>query len=202
MSQPIRKDESIWEIRDEKGSLILREKSNSWLENWAKLIYAVLRGGGTTLTDTDGSSLACVEGHSAQYATRLAGNAAAGAGSVLYGLLAGTGDTGVEYDDDSIETLIAHGTDPTQLEYGAVTVNAPAYASGILTITVTRAVTNSSGSSITVKEVGCAVFHYSNPSYGGAAGYALIDRHILTTPIEIQNGKTFTLTWTIAITSA
>jgi len=193
---------STWELKDPDGKVVLREESNSWLDAFGVILCAILDGTEKNVKETDGSTDGWLMGYS-QYAIKSVASIAAGSGSSTYGLVAGLGDTAVEHDDYELEDLIPHGTGTDELQYGEVTTNDPSYVGGTITIVNSRPVTNASGAGITVKEVGAIAYHAGNASYGDTSGgYALIDRHVLGTPVLIGDTTTFTLTWTISITSA
>jgi hypothetical protein len=61
----------------------------------------------------------------ADYATGAGMACNAGAGVTTHGIMVGTGTGAFDFDNYALGTLIAHGTGAGQLQYGAVTFNAP-----------------------------------------------------------------------------
>ena len=76
------------------------------------------------------------------------------AGTSTNGLVTGTGTNAVALADTALQTQIAHGVGAGQLDYGASVVNAPSSDSTSTTLILTRVFANSSGGSITVREIG------------------------------------------------
>jgi hypothetical protein len=143
--------------------------SGSPLRNWYNQIFSMLcmtnADGGTTF----GDGYMCGKGtNGTTYSTSkpmiwTSMNATSGGGynnnasnSNTFGAQAGTGNTAVSFDDYKLATLIAHGTSSGQLSYGLCENPLKIWASPIMTIRHARTITNNSGGSITVKEIGLA----------------------------------------------
>lgn len=78
---------------------------------------------------------------------------------VSYGIVFGTGSTGVSPSDLQLETKIANGTGAGQMSYGVSQGTVPPTISGSVTsFTIQRSATNNSGSPIAVSEVGIYVY--------------------------------------------
>ena len=75
-----------------------------------------------------------------------------------YGIQAGTGTTAPASDDNSMETLIAHGSAAGQLQYQATSVGAPGLVGSNIDLVVCRIFVNGSGGSITLREVGLTMY--------------------------------------------
>jgi hypothetical protein len=167
-----------WELRDHKGRIVKRGKMpmKSWVKQWIISLYCNFVNAQQTATDTSGVSRT-------GWISTAALNAPAGNAS--YGIVVGTSDTPVTRDDYKLGNQIAHGNSTGQLTYGAVSIDAPVtYGTGYL-IRVTRVFTNNSGADITVKEIG--VYSYNNYNY-----FCII-RDVLTTPVTIPNGYSWTV---------
>jgi len=73
---------------------------------------------------------------------------------VIRGIVAGTGSTAVTISDYALDTLITHGVGAGQLEYAASSFGSNTVAGSTSSFTASRVLTNSSGASITVNEIG------------------------------------------------
>jgi hypothetical protein len=170
-----------WELRDPKGRIVKRGKQRvrSFVKAWLQILY--LHFNSTSLSVIDISGTSRTVGYNLTPAISLAG----GSGVTNYGIVVGSSDTPVTRDDYKLGSQILHGTGTGQLTYGAVSIDAPvAYGTGYL-IRVVRVFTNNSGADITVKEIG--IYSYST-SY-----YFCIIRDVLTTPVTIPNGYSWTV---------
>lgn len=112
------------------------------------------------------------------------------AGITAYGLVFGTGSAVVALTDYALQALIAHGTGSGQLSYGSTTANAPTTSGTTRRFTVVRSVTNNSGGTITVNEVGIYVL--------SSSFYFCSDRTLSTQ--AIANGESWALTYTLGVT--
>lgn len=116
----------------------------------------------------------------------------AGAGITTYGTVVGSGTGAFDFDNYALGTLIAHGTGAGQLQYGAVTFNAPQTSGNDRYFEIIRTFQNGSGSGVTVNEIGL---------YGNSASvYFCLAREVLGTSITVPNGQTLTVTYKIKIT--
>jgi hypothetical protein len=168
-----------WELRDNKGRIVKRGKQHmkSWVKAWLHAIYAYLAYTSISALDTSGNS------RNIDYSAIIRLNA--GAGTSAFGIVVGSSDTPVTRDDYKLGSQIAHGSGTGQLMYGAVSFDTPtAYSTGYLFRAI-RVFTNNSGADITVKEIGL----YAN----FASYYFCIARDVLTTPVTIPNGYSWTV---------
>ncbi len=78
-------------------------------------------------------------------------------GNVYYGILIGTGVTAPTNVDYSMETPIAHGNGGGQLQWQATSVGAAAVVGANVDLVIVRPFVNSSGGSITLREIGLAI---------------------------------------------
>jgi hypothetical protein len=167
-----------WELLDPKGRVVKRGRQpvRSFVKAWIVGLYGNFINSMTTSLDTGGTSRTA-------WINAMAVNAPAG--NTAYGIVVGTSDTPVTRDDYKLGSQIAHGNATGQLMYGAVSVDAPiTYGTGYLTRFI-RVFTNNSGADITVKEIG--VYSYTQQYY-----YCII-RDVLTTPVTIPNGYSWTV---------
>jgi hypothetical protein len=117
------------------------------------------------------------------------------ANNTNFGVLVGTGTTAPAIDDYAMETLIAHGTGPGQMQYSAVTFGAPTEDGSTSHFTVTRDFANNSGGSITVREIGLAV---KLTDMATASRYFLILHDAVN--IAVPDGETLTVNYRIQAT--
>ena len=105
-------------------------------------------------------------------------------------IIIGSGDTAVTFDDYQLSSIISSGWTK-----GVPVVGTPLYDSETKkwTNTISFTVTNSSGSDMTIKEVGILSDIYTSYS-------SLIYREVLTTPVEIANGNSSTITLNLEYT--
>lgn len=174
---------------DAEGSLKSHKTlpSRSYVLAMADLVYTNMKPGNQSIPDTSNTSR--TQGPSG------AGNmqVAASATNAAYGIVVGTGTNGVAIADYALQTLIAHGVGAGQLSYGAVTVTAPATNGSTRQFTVIRTLTNGSGGTITIQELGVY-------AYGGTYYYCIIrDRYV--GGYALTNGHALTITYTISVTA-
>jgi hypothetical protein len=76
-----------------------------------------------------------------------------GSNDDTYGIQIGTGVTAPANTDYTIQTQIAHGVAATQMQYGTCGVTAAAIVGANVDLVITRPFVNSSGSTITIREI-------------------------------------------------
>lgn len=177
------------ESRDKKGKLLRRftRRSRSFLKQWNQLVYVhwsqtsnykikdIL--GVENDTDSNSRTMDCLSG----------------IGYDNVGLVCGTGDTAVTISDYQLETQIAEGTGAGQLEHQAPSFTAPAVVGSECSFTYRRVFINSSGATITVKEIGIYCM-----AYDGTTPYQVMDvRDVLTSSIDVPDGGSLTVTYTV-----
>jgi hypothetical protein len=167
-----------WELLDPKGRVVKRGRQpvKSFVKAWIMGLYSSFIVGNATALDITGTS---------RTETLYPFQINAPAGNANYGIVVGSSDTPVTRDDYKLGSQIAHGTGTGQLTYGATSIDSPVtYSTGYL-IRVIRVFTNNSGADITVKEIG--VYFY------GLGHYYCIIRDVLSTPVTIPNGYSWTV---------
>src|SRR3989304_2177165 len=117
------------------------------------------------------------------------------AGNTNYGIVAGTGTDAVTMTDYALQTLIAHGTASGQLSYGAVTFTGPTTSGKTRYFEFQRALTNSSGGTITVNEIGVYVYPTST------AYYYMYLRDVLGSGVVVNNGQVLTIKYRVSVTA-
>ena len=185
------------EVFNKHGKVIHCEerRSKSFLEGYAAIMCAQMHGKSTptitiTVTDTGGT-----ERTLRTYPAPFSCNA--GAGIVVNGIRVGTGDTAVDMTDNKLETEITEGTSTGEMEHQATAFTTPSMAGSTCSFTVARSVINSSGASITVKEVG--VYGISAIT-GVMAVYLAMVRDVLVSSVAVPNGGGITVTYTVSAT--
>lgn len=200
------------EVRDADGTLseVYKSKSNTWVRNAYNYLSSVFLPCDTIQgTDTFGAgsmSLKSTAGTTRRkdafvpYLTsgliKYIFNEAANAN---FGIVIGTGDTAESFEHTSLSAIVAHGTGAGQMSYAIGTNTAATYDSGTKkwTSAFSRTFVNSSGSDITVKEIGVV---YSLNYQTGVSDNFLITRDVLASPVTVANGQTLTITYTSEIT--
>ncbi len=156
----------------------------------------------------------CPDGNNWASGVSIALDVLAGAGTVTYGIRAGTGNTPATIDDYALETPIAEGTGAGQLSHGGVTFGIPAADATVSQFTITRNLANGSGGAIIVKEVGlyCRCYSYDIGDYAGGTypfiysggsrqtRYFAIIRDVLAVPKSIPDGQTLTINYRPQVT--
>ncbi|MBA7567759.1 hypothetical protein ES708_09476 [subsurface metagenome] len=177
-------------VRDRHGKVISREhrKSKSFLKAWNQLVYVQMKSEvtGESIVDTDGVSQS-ITAHTYNFAMNAA------AGTITYGIRVGTGNTPVAIDDYALDAPIAEGTGVDEMNHLVCTVATSVVAAPSCSFLVSRAITNNSGSEITVREAGIHAIMKV-----GVVG--LITRDVFVTPQAVPNGGTITIDWTLQVT--
>lgn len=173
---------------NEQGDLVssVTRPSESYVQAFLDLLYdQMAQVAGLTITDVTNSGRAI-----SPAATNLGITAAAG--SYASGIVFGTGSNAVTMGDYYFQSFIGNGSSSGQLNYSIVTFTAPATVSTTRSFTVIRTVTNNSGATITVNEMGIV---------GGISTYKfLLIRDVVPGGQAIANGHSLQATYTIYIT--
>jgi hypothetical protein len=196
-----------YEVRDKNGKLLSKGRfpAKSWVGNIIGFLSALLKGGTPTsavslyniATRTD--LVDTVNTARGFYIASGMGNtlfgAEGGVGDVGAGIVVGSGDTPVNLGQYALANLITHGTGSGQLSYGATTVEALTKDTAWY-FRVIRTFTNSSGGSVTVKEIGLYVRLWlrESPYYYSC----MFARDVLSAPVTVPNGSTLTVRYIIS----
>jgi len=165
----------VFKEENGKKKVLKRKKASSFVKAFIGLLNVQMAQATRTIKDTSGTDRS-YGANSNNFAVN------AGAGTSTYGIQVGTGTNAVTIDDYKLQTQIAHGTGAGQLQYGATSIDTYTVSSGRAFFNVQRLFTNSSGSDITVREVGLVGLFYST-SYP-----VLLDRTLIE--FTIPNGET------------
>jgi len=192
------------EVKDKNGKVTFRKSgiSKSLLRNfmyWLQSKFQLTGGSGySTWTASDTTNTART------FAPNITTNESrfgAFGGLItdsLTGLRVGKGNNAVNPTDFEMQTLIPHGVGADQMQYGGQTYEAVTVVGQNTTFRVTRAFTNSSGNTITIKEIGAAFMEYDT---GTVARYLCYLRDVLPSPVAVPDGSTFTLRYTFSVTA-
>jgi len=115
----------------------------------------------------------------------------AGAGNDDYGIQVGRDDTTPTNENFKLLDKIAHGDGAGQLEYGEMAFYDVIEHEGYMKFSFTRTFLNNSGATITVKEIGFVIHAAYNNKY------CLWLRDVLSPPVDVEQGKTLTVQYTI-----
>jgi hypothetical protein len=194
-----------YEVRDKNGKLIEKGKfpAKSWVGNIVSLLSALISTWSVAagayavstrsdLTDTSGTARGTYFGAAGGNVT-LGG--CAPAGDATAGIVVGSSDTPVSLSQYSLGALIPHGTASGQLTYGPTNVESLSKDT-IWFFRIVRTFSNSSGASVTVREIGLYVRlgMASSPFYF----LCMLARDVPTSPINVPNGSTLTLRYIIS----
>jgi len=124
---------------------------------------------------------------------------AAGAGDTSYGIVVGSGTNANTTSTYALQTPIANGTSAGQLQYGSTGVSAPDILGNTVTVTINRALTNSSGGTVTISETAIYGALWWTGSTGTPFIFALT-RDVLATAISLANGASTTIYYNLQLT--
>ena len=115
------------------------------------------------------------------------------------GLQIGTGTTPPSPNDTALTDPIANGTGAGQMTYpSSPNFTEPVVNGNTSTMTIQSTITNNSGASIIVSEVG---LNGKSPGCNFNALTGLLTHDLLSSPITVPNGTAITITYTISVTT-
>jgi hypothetical protein len=191
-----------FEVRDKDGKLLQKGKfpAKSWVGNIIGLLSSLIYGGTAPTGGSAGYSYSAradmmETGGTSQgivlwgYNTVIGGNAAAGVDS--YGILIGSSDTAVAIGQYNLGSKIANGTGSGQMSYNASTVEALT-KDATWFFKVIRTFTNSSGATVTIRELGLFI-QVTLPTK-----QVMLARDVPPSPISVPAGSTLTMRYIIS----
>jgi hypothetical protein len=193
------------EVRDKNGRIVKkhRQMSHSFLKQWLQFLRCqtsiTLGGSGISISVVDETGTA----RTFPYGWNDAFNREAlicnsPSGYTTYGIVVGTSNVPNTINTYSLGSKISHGTGSGQLQYGSHTFEDIINPSeNILAFRIIRVFSNSSGATITVKEVGILISNFDSQSISRSY---LIARDVLSTPVDVPNGMTLTVRYIFQIT--
>ena len=162
---------------------------------FSKLTYGTLDTGNTTRTFTDDNIVYYVNACTGNFWTLASTSGVNNTISTQIGIVVGTGVNAVTTTDYALQTLIADGVVATQLEYGAMYVYPVTVSAPNATLDIERIFRNSSGGTITIKELG---IYYKAGAANNCYYYCMV-RDLST--IAVLNGEYLKVTYTFQITA-
>jgi hypothetical protein len=202
------------ELRDRNGKIIYKKRfrSKSFVSNFLKILRTISYGytGATSATMYFTSYSAGIKDHSGNdvlfpiFAENKTDpsyffNLNAPASDANYGIRVGSGSTSPTADDYNLANPIAHGTGSGQLVYGATTIETVVVEGSSRTyFRIIRTFSNSSGATVTVREIGLSV-KWSRPTVGYY--YALLARDVLSSAVDVPDGATLTVRYILSTTT-
>lgn len=180
------------EVKNKEGKLLkrIKRKSRSFVQQWNELV-AVQLGFKTDLSIKDtGGADRDIDYNEANF------KATAAAADDTFGIVVGTGSTAVTIADYALDTICAEGTGADELNYHACSVGDPSVAGSDCSFTVTRSAINSSGSAITIAEIGLQLLGYD----GEVGYYFLAVRDVLAEGVEVPDGGAISVVYTLKVT--
>lgn len=194
----------VSDIETGKVEMVQTEKANSFNRNFYNCIANIIGFLNTTATFGAGyTAMKDTAGTVKEWGTvRFPGhyNLESISGAVTddtQGIVIGIGTEAESFDGFSLGTIIGDGTTSGKMAYGAGSRSNASYDSGTkkMTQAISRAFSNTSGSSISVSETGWLMLTYS-----GTARSYLIERNLLASPVAVANNKKITVTYSIEMT--
>lgn len=198
------------------GARILEEEleSKSFLRNFGRILAAILSSTGgeslevsgpqtsTTVSDTTGTSqtvwaywygwLGFGGGTPMAMKSSEANDA--------YGIVVGSSSSPVTPADYALGSKIIHGTGVNKLLYGSHAV-ATSYTSSKSSVEINRSFTNSSGVTVTVREVGLIARSYWRDSGGVRQDIKyMVARDVLPVPVDVPNLATLVVRYRVELT--
>ena len=185
------------EVKDKQGKLLTKQKgvSKSLLANFMHWFRAkVCNLSDETVVDTGGATRTILYGGSDfSYAF---GRIDSSDDNDDDGIMVGSGTVAVSPDDYQLASKIPHGTTTGHLDYGPHTVEAVTVSDNVSSFRISRTFTNLSGASISVQELGIAMYAFDVDKN---VIHFLILRDVLASPISIPDGATLTVRYTFQV---
>jgi len=180
------------ELKDKDGKLLEKSSfpSHTYLVPFFTILNVHFAQRDMYITRTDGTSAITyiTNGNSGM---NLSANGGYGEGK---GIVIGTSDFAYSPTQYKLQSPISHGSGSGQMLYGIQTIDQPQQVTGGYRFVLSRVFTNSSGASITVKEIGICLYVYSNT-------YLMMTRDVIT-PVTVGNGQSLTVRYIISLTSS
>jgi hypothetical protein len=202
------------ELRDRSGKIICKKRfrSKSFVSNFLKILRTLCYGytAATSYTLYVSSYSAGIKDHNGNDALfqvvaenrtdpSYLFNLNAPANDTNYGIRVGSGSTTPTADDYNLANPIANGTGSGQLLYGATSIETVVVeASSRTYFRIIRTFSNSSGATVTVREIGLSV-KWSRTGVGYL--YALLARDVLSSAVDVPDGATLTVRYILSTTT-
>lgn len=175
------------EVKDKKGEIVysVEKPCHSFTLQFLQILASQLypSTGVSPVKDIDGTGNTIIE-----HAENM--DLEGGAGDTTKGILVGTGTTTPTNIDFVMETLIANGAGAGQLNYAGMTQVATAVVGANVDFTLIRTMTNASGGTINVTEIGI----YMEGYVSGVGTDDNLILHEVISSVAVANGQTITVT--------
>lgn len=171
-------------VRDKNGMVIRKtrlRRSESFVLAFLQLLQAHMTAENVTIKDVEGSGIS-VPQHAYNF------DCASDLGSTFRGILLGTGTTSPANNDHVMETLIAHGSGATELNYAATSFVVAQEVGANVDFQILRSMQNLSGNTINVTEAGIV-------GRLETTKFALLV-HDVFSAVPVKDGETITATYT------
>ena len=167
-------------------------QSHSYVVQFLELMDGIFTDRDITATDVGNAESVLVD---ASDRLDRVGRFDAAAGDDTHGIVVGTnaGTTAEDNENFALDTKIADGGGGGQLNYQAVTPVAPGVVGPNVDFDISRAFANTSGGTITVKEIGCIVKNTTDTKYH------LIFRDVVSDE-PVDDTETLTVVYTMRTT--
>ncbi len=182
----------VWDTKTkEVTNRVGPKKSESFTEQFIRLLFIQMSAPGHSMSqpvvDVSGN-INYVWDHYTLFSS------GGGVGSILYGIVCGTGAVAPTISDRALGNIILHDAAPPtagRLQYSAVTFGAPSADATTSQFTITRNFANASGGAITPTEFGLYVL----TNMFTTAKYYMTIRDVIAGGIAIPNGQTLTVNY-------
>lgn len=172
-------------VEDRHGRVIAHHKgeAKSWLRQWSHLVYGGMSGSAQSVTDTGGVART-------QSVTYDLLGVASSAGDASRGVVVGGGVAVVDIEDYRLDAQIVHGAGAGQLDHQPTTIIYPAVSGLECRFQIKRIFINTSGGTVTVREIGI---------YGAitSAYKACIARDVLVGAVVVPDGGAITVIYSV-----
>ncbi len=195
-----------WELRDANGELVRSavKKADSFMDNFLKLMYLMFAGevgignsAGMLITATNGNTYPAIAGP-------INFDCDADINIETHGIVVGSGNLAVAFNQTALQTRIVHGVGAGQLQYSAATWGAPTSDGVNSQFRATRVFANGSGAQVDVSETamyarfGILPWNIYQPftTYETDWAACMILRDLLPgAPVAIPNGMSLTVNY-------
>jgi len=183
-------------VRDPDGKIITdtgRKPARSFVIQFLEFVYGMIDPSNVSATDLAGAETLFYKTGTPVFALL---QIEAVVNDSDYGVVVGTGDTAATNTDYKLETQLTEGVGLGNITHGAQVVGTAAVVGANVDLVLTRAFTNNTGSTITVKEAGIYT------EYSGVTGpfYHCIVRDVLPGSVDVPDKCSLTVIYTVRTT--
>ena len=145
-----------------------------------------------------GTILSSINNYAPGDSERLGTTYRADTGSLICGIVVGSGNTAEDFNGHALAIPIAEGSGAGQLNYAAHLANVKSWDAGTKTwsVAIARYINNNSGSSITIREVA----QYTRGMIYKTFPTLMVSRDVLSPEVVLPNSGQLKVTYTISLT--